>query len=64
MLCLDEKSQIQAPILPLRADLQKKATHDTRRNGTRTLFAALDVVEGAARTNTLFEVVRRFHHVF
>ena len=48
MLCVDEKSQIQAlnrtaPILPLRPGLPEKATHDYRRNGTTTLFAALEV---------------------
>jgi hypothetical protein len=47
VLCVDEKSQIQAlnrtaPILPLRPGLPEKATHDYRRNGTTTLFAALE----------------------
>ena len=51
VLCIDEKSQIQAldrtaPILPLRPGLPEKATHDYRRNGTTTLFAALDVAAG------------------
>ena len=51
MLCVDEKSQIQAlnrtaPILPLRPGLPEKATHDYRRNGTTTLFAALEVATG------------------
>ena len=32
-----------APILPLRPGLPEKATHDYRRNGTTTLFAALEV---------------------
>src|SRR6266536_3347035 len=51
VLCVDEKSQIQAldrtaPILPLRAGLPEKATHDYQRNGTTTLFAALEVATG------------------
>jgi hypothetical protein len=51
VLCLDEKSQIQAlnrtqPILPLRPGLPEKATHDYKRNGTTTLFAALEVATG------------------
>ena len=51
VLCVDEKSQIQAldrtaPILPVRPGLPEKATHDYRRNGTTTLFAALDVATG------------------
>jgi transposase len=51
VLCVDEKSQIQAlnrtaPILPLRPGLPEKATHDYKRNGTAALFAALDVATG------------------
>jgi transposase len=51
VLCIDEKSQIQAldrtaPILPLRPGLPEKASHDYRRNGTTTLFAALEVATG------------------
>ena len=51
VLCVEEKSQIQAlnrtaPILPLRQGLPEKATHDYRRNGTTTLFAALEVATG------------------
>ena len=51
VLCVDEKSQIQAlnriaPILPLRPGLPEKATHDYRRNGTTPLFAALEVATG------------------
>jgi transposase len=51
VLCVDEKSQIQAlnrtaPILPLRVGLPEKATHDYKRNGTTTLFAALEVATG------------------
>jgi transposase-like protein/transposase len=52
VLCVDEKSQIQAlnrtqPILPVRPGLPEKATHDYKRNGTTTLFAALEVATGA-----------------
>jgi transposase/transposase-like protein len=51
VLCIDEKSQIQAlnrtaPMLPLRPGLPEKATHDYKRNGTTTLFAALEVATG------------------
>jgi len=51
VLCVDEKSQIQAldrtqPILPLRPGLPEKATHDYRRHGTTILFAALEVATG------------------
>jgi transposase len=51
VLCVDEKSQIQAldrtaPILPLRPGLPEKATHDYLRHGTTTLYAALEVATG------------------
>jgi hypothetical protein len=51
VLCVDEKSQIQAldrtaPILPLRPGLPERATHDYKRNGTTNLFAALEVATG------------------
>lgn len=51
VLSVDEKSQIQAldrtaPILPLRPGLPERQTHDYRRHGTTTLFAALNVLEG------------------
>jgi len=51
VLCVDEKSQIQAlnrtaPMLPLRPGLPEKATHDYKRNGTTTLFAALEIATG------------------
>jgi transposase len=51
VLCIDEKSQIQAlnrtqPILPMRPGLPENATHDYKRNGTATLFAALEVATG------------------
>ena len=51
VLCVDEKSQIQAldrtqPGLPLKPGRCGTFTHDYKRNGTTTLFAALQVVEG------------------
>jgi transposase len=51
VLCLDEKSQIQAldrtqPGLPLKKGRCGTMTHDYKRNGTTTLFAALNVVDG------------------
>src|SRR3954453_19772175 len=51
VLCVDETSQIQAlnrtaPILPLRPGLPEKASHDYQRNGTTTLFAALEIATG------------------
>ena len=51
VLCADEKSQIQAldrtqPILPLRPGIAERSSHDYRRHGTTSLFAALDIVSG------------------
>jgi transposase len=51
VLSVDEKSQIQAldrtqPVLPLRPGLPERQTHDYRRHGTTTLFAALNVLDG------------------
>ena len=51
VLSVDEKSQIQAlertqPLLPLRLGIPARQTHDYKRNGTTTLFAALDVLMG------------------
>ena len=51
VLCIDEKSQIQAlertqPLLPLRPGIPARQTHDYKRNGTTTLFAALDAATG------------------
>jgi transposase len=51
VLCVDEKSQIQAldrtqPLLPMRPGQAERRTHDYRRHGTTTLFAALDVKTG------------------
>ena len=51
VLSVDEKSGVQAlertaPILPLRGGIPARQTHDYRRNGTTTLFAALDTLTG------------------
>jgi transposase len=51
VLCADEKSQIQAldrtqPALPMKKGRCGTMTHDYKRNGTATLFAALDALEG------------------
>jgi transposase len=51
VLCVDEKSQIQAldrtaPVLALRPGTPERQTHDYVRNGTTNLFAALDVASG------------------
>ena len=52
VLCMDEKSQIQAldrtqPSLPMKKGRAGTMTHDYKRNGTTTLFAALDVLTGS-----------------
>jgi transposase len=51
VLCVDEKSQIQAldrtaPILPMRPGVPERATHDYQRHGTSSLYAALDLTTG------------------
>jgi len=51
VLCVDEKSQIQAldrtqPLLPLAPGIPERRTHDYERHGTTTLFAALDIATG------------------
>jgi transposase len=51
VLCVDEKSQIQAldrsqPLLPMRPGQIERRTHDYVRHGTTSLFAALDVATG------------------
>ena len=58
VLCVDEKSQIQAldrtqPILPMRPGQIERRTHDYKRYGTTTLFAALDA--------TTSRVISEFH---
>jgi transposase len=51
VLCVDEKSQIQAldrsqPMLPMRPGQAERRTHDYKRHGTTSLFAALDIATG------------------
>ena len=51
VLCVDEKSQIQAldrsqPVLPMLPGMPERCTHDYKRHGTTSLFAALDVATG------------------
>lgn len=51
VLCVDEKSQIQAldrsqPVLPMRPGQAERRSHDYKRHGTTTLFAALDTESG------------------
>jgi hypothetical protein len=51
VLCVDEKSQIQAldrtaPMLPMQPGLPERRTHDCRRRGTTTLFAAVGIATG------------------
>jgi transposase len=58
VLCVDEKSQIQAldrtaPILPLLPGVPERATHDSKRSGTSSLYAALDITSG--------QVIGRLH---
>jgi transposase len=60
VLCVDEKSQIQAldrtqPIFPMRPGQAERRTHDYARYGTTSLFAALDLVTG----NVIGECHRR-----
>lgn len=57
VLCVDEKSQIQAldrtqPLLPLQPGRAERRTHDYRRHGTVSLFAALDTATGKVITAT------------
>jgi len=63
VLCVDEKSQVQAldrtqPILPLRPGLPEQRTNDYERHGTTSLFAALDVATG----KVIGECHRRHRH--
>ena len=51
VFCVDEKSQIQAldrtqPVLPMRPGQLERRTHDYRRHGTTSLFAALEIATG------------------
>jgi transposase len=63
VLSVDEKSQIQAldrtqPGLPLKKGRAGTMTHDYKRNGTTTLFAALNVLEG----KVIGRCMRQHHH--
>jgi transposase len=63
VLCVDEKSQVQAlnrtqPILPLRPGLPEQRTNDYERHGTTSLFAALDIATG----KVIGECHRRHRH--
>ena len=63
VLCVDEKSQIQAldrtqPILPMGLGYVEGVTHDDKRHGTTTLFAALDIATGKVQS----ECKRRHRH--
>ena len=63
VLCVDEKSQIQAldrsqPGLPMKKGRAGTMTHDYKRNGTTTLFAALDVATG----RVIGECMKRHRH--
>src|SRR5918994_869037 len=51
VLCVDEKSQVQAldrsqPVLPMMPGMPERRTHDYLRNGVTSLFAALDIATG------------------
>jgi transposase len=57
VLCVDEKSQIQAlartqPAFPMMANMAEKRSHDYGRHGTTTLFAAFDTATGGVITAT------------
>lgn len=77
VLCVDEKSQIQAlnrtqPGLPMKKGRCGTMTHDYKRNGTTTLFAALDLLEGKVigdcysrhRHQEFLKFLRRIHREF
>ena len=56
VLCVDEKSQVQAlqrsqPAFPMMPGMPEKRTHDYVRHGTTTLFAALNVADGTVITS-------------
>ena len=64
---MDEKSQIQAldrtaPMLPLRPGLPARRTHDYKRHGTTTLFAALEVATGKITADACY--ARHRHQEF
>lgn len=62
VFCVDEKSQVQAldrtqPLLPMRLGQVERRTHDYKRHGTTTLFAALNIK--TAKLVTAFHRRRR-----
>lgn len=64
VLCVDEKSQIQAldrtaPLLPMRPGQAERRTYDYKRHGTTSLFAALDVKTG----KVIGEIKRRHRSI-
>lgn len=76
VLCVDEKTQIQAldrtqPMLPMTYGLPETRTHDYVRHGTTTLFAALDVATGKVigklkrrhRSDDFISFLRHIDHV-
>src|SRR5215475_568404 len=63
VLCVDEKSQVQAlnrtqPILPLAPGVPARQSHDYKRHGVTSLFSALDVASGV----TISSCYRRHRH--
>jgi len=63
VLCVDEKSQIQAldrsqPVLPMMPGMPERRTHDYARNGITSLFAAFNIADGTVIT----ELHRRHRH--
>ena len=55
VLCVDEKSQIQAldrsqPVLPMMPGMPERRTHDYERHGTTSLFAAFNIADGTVIT--------------
>ncbi len=67
VVSVDEKSQIQAldrtaPMLPLRPGLPARRTHDYKRHGTTTLFAALEVATGKITADACY--ARHRHQEF
>jgi transposase len=60
VVCVDEKSQIQAldrtaPLLPMRFEQAERRTHDYKRHGTTTLFAALEVATGKITADACYQ---------
>jgi len=63
VLCVDEKSQVQAldrsqPVLPMMPGMPERRTHDYARHGVTSLFAAFDIADGTV----ISELHRRHRH--